>query len=51
MGRIKHGIGVLFTLAGGAGLAEISVSNHGCFALCTLMFAFGLAICVTDLMN
>ena len=41
-----YGIGVLLTLFGGAGLAEISTSNHGCFWLCALMFSFGLAMCI-----
>lgn len=41
-----YGIGALLTLCGGAGLAEISTSNHGCFWLCTLMFSVGLALCL-----
>lgn len=46
--RGKYGIGVLLTLFGGSGLAEISTSNHGCFALCVSMFAVGFAICITE---
>ena len=42
-----YGIGVLLTLLGGSGLAEISTSNHGCFALCVVMFAIGFAMCLT----
>lgn len=48
MGRKIYGIGVLFTVLGGVGLAEISTSNHGCFALCVSLFAVGFAICLTD---
>lgn len=48
MGSKIHGIGVLFTLLGGAGLAEISTSNHGCFVLCVSLFAVGFAICLTE---
>lgn len=47
MGRL-YGFGVLLTLLGGSGLAEISTSNHGCFAICVSMFAVGFAICVTE---
>ena len=43
-----YGLGVLMTLLGGSGLAEISTSSHGSFAICTVMFAIGLAICLTD---
>ena len=47
MGSNKYyGIGVLLTLLGGAGLAEISTSNHGCFALCAVMFSVGIAMCI-----
>lgn len=38
--------GVLLTVLGGAGLAEISTSNHGCFLLCAVMFAVGFVICL-----
>lgn len=41
-----YGIGVLLVLFGGAGLAEISTSSHGVFALCALMFGIGLAMCI-----
>ena len=41
-----YGVGCLCVLAGGAGLAEISTSNHGCFWLCTIVFALGIAMCV-----
>lgn len=41
-----YGIGVLLTLFGGAGLAEISTSNHGCFWLCATMFSVGVAMCL-----
>lgn len=51
MGRKLYGIGVLFTLLGGAGLAEISTSNHGCFAICVTMFAVGFAICLTNIIK
>ena len=43
-----HGLGVLMTLLGGSGLAEISTSNHGGFAICTGLFAVGMAICITE---
>lgn len=45
-GNKVYGTGCLLTLIGGAGLAEISTSNHGCFVLCTAMFAIGLAMCI-----
>lgn len=44
----QYGIGVLLTLLGGSGLAEIEVTNHGCFWLCTIAFAVGLALCITS---
>lgn len=36
--------GVLLTVLGGAGLAEISTSNHGCFWLCATVFAIGFVM-------
>lgn len=51
MGSKRYGIGVLLTLLGGSGLAEISTSNHGSFALCVTMFAFGFAICITEFIS
>ena len=49
MGRTKlYGIGVLFTFIGGAGLAEISTSNHGNFILCATLFSIGAAICIAE---
>ena len=41
-----YGIGVLLMLFGGAGLAEISTSNHGCFALCAVLFSVGIGMCI-----
>ena len=41
-----YGIGVLFTVLGSAGLAEISTSNHGCFWLCAVMFSVGIGLCL-----
>ena len=41
-----YGIGVLLLLFGGAGLAEISTSNHGCFWLSAVMFSVGVAMCI-----
>ena len=43
-----YGIGVLLTLLGGSGLAEISTSNHGCFWLCASMFAVGFSLCIAE---
>ena len=45
-GSNKQVIGAILTTFGGAGLAEISTSNHGCFWLCAVMFAVGFAICL-----
>lgn len=42
----KQVIGAVLTVFGGAGLAEISTSNHGCFWLCAVMFSVGLAMCL-----
>ena len=42
----KQVIGAVLTTFGGAGLAEISTSNHGCFWLCAVMFSVGLAMCL-----
>jgi hypothetical protein len=42
----KQVIGAILTTFGGAGLAEISTSNHGCFWLCAVMFSVGFAICL-----
>lgn len=41
-----YGIGCLLTLAGGAGLAEISTSNNGCFWFCAVVFSLGVAMCL-----
>lgn len=41
-----YGIGCLLTLAGGAGLAEISTSDHGNFIFCAVIFAVGFAMCL-----
>ena len=41
-----YGVGCLLTCFGGAGLAEIATSNHGCFMLCVSMFAVGLGLCL-----
>jgi len=41
-----YAMGVLLTLLGGSGLAEISTSNHGCFWLCAAMFSLGFACCI-----
>ena len=38
--------GVLLMMFGGAGLAEISTSNHGCFWLCAVMFSVGIGLCL-----
>ena len=38
--------GVLLMFFGGAGLAEISTSNHGCFWLCAVMFSVGIGLCL-----
>lgn len=42
----KYAIGVLMVLIGGAGLAEISTSNHGCFWLCAIVFSVGIGVCL-----
>jgi len=39
-------IGALLSVYGGAGLAEISTSDHGCFWLCTVALAVGLGLCL-----
>lgn len=41
-----YAIGVCMVVAGGAGLAEISTSNHGCFWLCATLFALGIGLCI-----
>lgn len=41
-----YGIGVLLTLFGGSGLAEIETSNHGCFWFCAVMFSVGIGLCL-----
>lgn len=46
-----HGIGILMVLFGGAGLAEISTSNHGCFWFCAVLFAVGFALCLAGYVN
>ena len=43
----KQALGVFLVIFGGAGLAEISTSNHGCFWVCAVMFAVGFAMCLT----
>lgn len=45
-GNLLYCIGVLLLVFGGAGLAEISTSNHGCFWLCDLMFGIGVGCCL-----
>ena len=47
----RYATGVLFTLIGGNGLAEIETSNHGCFWLCNLLFVTGLAICLYEIIT
>ena len=42
----KAVLGAVLTIFGGAGLAEISTSNHGCFWLCAVMFAIGFGMCL-----
>lgn len=42
----KFAIGVLMVTLGGAGLAEISTSNHGCFWLCAITFSIGIGLCL-----
>lgn len=42
----KYAIGVLLLTFGGAGLAEIETSSHGCFWLCNLMFCIGIGLCL-----
>lgn len=44
-------IGVLMTLFGGAGLEGISLTNHGCFWLCNIMFSVGVGICAYQVMG
>jgi len=39
-------IGAILTVFGGAGLAEISTSNNGCFWLCAVMFSVGFGMCL-----
>ena len=51
MNTNAYGIGVFLTLLGGAGLAEISTSNHGSFAICVTMFSIGFAICVNEFLR
>ena len=46
-----YALGVLLTLLGGSGLAEISTSNHGCFALCVTMFSIGFSLCIAGYVN
>ena len=46
-----YGWGVFLLLLGGSGLAEISTSNHGSFAVCVTMFSVGLAICINEFLR
>jgi len=39
-------VGVLLMVYGGAGLAEISTSSHGCFWLCAVALAVGIGLCL-----
>ena len=41
-----YGWGLLLTVFGGAGLAEISTSEHGNFIFCAAIFALGFAMCL-----
>ena len=47
----RYATGVLLTLIGGSGLAEISTSNHGCFWLCNLLFVAGISICLYEIIT
>ena len=47
----KYATGVLMTLIGGSGLAEISTSNHGSFILCAALFGIGFFICASELVK
>lgn len=51
MNTDRYCAGVTFTLLGGAGLAEITTSNHGCFWLCVVVFSIGLAMCVAEFLG
>lgn len=51
MGSKRYGIGVLFTLLGGSGLAEIATSSHGSFLICAALFSIGFAICLVELIR
>lgn len=42
----KFCAGALMIILGGAGLAEISTSNHGCFWLCAIVFSVGIGLCL-----
>ena len=44
----RYAIGVVLTLLGGAGLAEVVTSNHGHFWICAVIFAVGYAICLAE---
>lgn len=48
MNTSSYAIGVFLVLLGGAGLAEISTSSHGSFALCVTMFSIGLSLCISE---
>ena len=51
MNTNRYCLGVTLTLFGGAGLAEITTSNHGCFWLCVTVFAVGFALCITEFLG
>ena len=46
-----YGIGVLLTLVGGSGLAQIQMDADGCFWLFAVLFSVGLAICIGSFEN
>lgn len=48
MNTNTYAIGVVLTLLGGAGLAEVVTSDHGNFLICVIVFAVGYAMCIKE---
>jgi hypothetical protein len=40
-----YGIGVLLTIIGATGLEGITMTDHGCFWLCAVLFSVGFVMC------
>ena len=40
----RYGVGCIFTLFGGAGMAEVITSNRGSFLVSAIIFSIGFAL-------